>query len=484
MLYDTLENYSESGIYPFHMPGHKRNAKMVQPLSVTHDMTEVDSLDDLHCADGILKKAMDNAAAFFGADKTFFLVGGSTCGILASLAACTKHGDTIICARNCHKSVYNGISLLGLKPHYITPDTISMPFGCYGSINPTELELLLTQHPDTAAVIITSPTYEGIISDVKAISDICHRFGVVLIVDEAHGAHLGLFDSFPDSAVKSGADIVIQSTHKTLACLTQSALLHVCGNMADCDKIAQKLAVFETSSPSYLLMENIDSTVNFLQKNGSSFFAEYVTRLESFSEKAKSLKNIDILFYGNDKDKPHDRIFRFDRSKLIISAVRKGYSGAELASTLLDKYKIQVEMSSLQYIVAMTSYCDTDEGFTRLISALQEIDSGSPGAYLPKAAAMPKTYKKAIEISEAEELCKASIPISRAQGMICGEFLFAYPPGIPLIVPGEVITNELAKVIFALKATGVLLKSSTHGNGEYVTVVDNKPFYEKNTLKT
>ncbi|MGN0498671.1 MAG: aminotransferase class I/II-fold pyridoxal phosphate-dependent enzyme [Acutalibacteraceae bacterium] len=474
MLYDTFEQYSKSGIYPFHMPGHKRNAEMVAPLSVTHDMTEVDSLDDLHCADGILKNAMDNAAEFFGADRTFFLVNGSTCGILAALAACTKRGDRVVCARNCHKSVYNGISLLGLKAEYITPDTIKMPFGCYGSINPTEVEQLLFQHPDTAAVIITSPTYEGVISDIKTISDICHRFGVVLIVDEAHGAHLGLFDGFPQGAVKNGADIVIQSTHKTLACLTQSALLHICGNLADSNKIAQKLAVFETSSPSYLLMENIDRAVNTLQKNGSSYFAEYLNRLDNFSEKAKSLDSIDILFYGNDKDSEYGNIFAFDKSKLIISAVRKGYSGAELASILLDKYKIQLEMSSLNYAVAMTSYCDNDEGFERLICALREIDSGKYGTYSPKAAAMPASYVKAMEISEAEELDKISVPLSTAKDKISGEFLFAYPPGIPLIAPGEVITEELLQVICALKSAGVLLKSGISVNPEYVTIIDNQ----------
>lgn len=482
MLYDTLEEYSKSGIYPFHMPGHKRNRAMTLPLSVTHDMTEVDGLDDLHCADGILKEAMDNAAEFFGADRTFFLVNGSTCGILASLAACTKRGDTIICARNCHKSVYNGISLLGLKPQFIIPNTIAEPFSCYGSVNPTKVEQLLTKHPNTAAVIITSPTYEGIISDIKAISDICRRFGVVLIVDEAHGAHLGLFDGFPDGAVKCGADIVIQSTHKTLGAVTQSALLHVCGNLASGDKIAQKLAVFETSSPSYLIAESIDSTINILQNNGKELFSDYIKRLDNFSVKAKELKNIDILLYGNNS--ASDSIFDFDRSKLIISAVRKGYSGAQLSDILLNKYKIQIEMSSLNYIVAMTSYCDTDDGFMRLITALCEIDSGENGSFRPKTAAMPKSYTRAIEIYEAEELSKTKIRSEQAEGRICGEFIFAYPPGIPLAVPGEVITSELINVTAALKSAGVLIKNSVSGDGDCITTIDNKPFCEKNTLKT
>ncbi|MCQ4022155.1 MULTISPECIES: aminotransferase class I/II-fold pyridoxal phosphate-dependent enzyme [unclassified Ruminococcus] len=484
MLYNTLKLYSESGIYPFHMPGHKRNAEMAMPLSITHDMTEVDGLDDLHCADGILKDAMDNAACFFGADKTFFLVNGSTCGILASLAACTKRGDTIICARNCHKSVYNGISLLGLKPQYITPNTIPLPFGCYGSINPTDVERLLKQNIYTAAVIITSPTYEGIISDIKTISDLCHHYGVPLIVDEAHGAHLGLFGGFPNGAVKSGADIVIQSTHKTLGAVTQSALVHVCGKLADSKKIAQKLAVFETSSPSYLITESIDSTINILQKSGKNLFSAYLKRLDDFSEKVKQLKHTDILFYGNSQYEKNGEIFAFDRSKLIISAVKNGYSGAQLSKILLDKYRIQVEMSSLNYVVAMTSYCDTDEGFDRLISALREIDCGTVGSYSPKSAAMPTGYIRAMEIFEADELDKTEIPLVQAGGKICGEFLFAYPPGIPLVVPGEIITKELLIVISELKSAGVLLKSSASGCAEYITIIDNQLICEKNAAKT
>ena len=210
MLSDKLEEYSKSGIYPFHMPGHKRRGDMLCKISAEHDLTEVEGVDDLHSPCGILKEAMDNAAEFFGAKKTFFLVGGSTVGILSALAACTQRGGKIVCARNCHKSVYNGIALLGLSPIYVLPPVIS-PLGIHGSISPLDVEAALKENVNVQAVILTSPTYEGVISDISSISDICRRHGAVLIVDEAHGAHLGHFEGFPAGAVRSGADIVIHS---------------------------------------------------------------------------------------------------------------------------------------------------------------------------------------------------------------------------------------------------------------------------------
>lgn len=471
MLSEQLEEYSKSGIYPFHMPGHKRNTDMVGNLPLSHDMTEVDGLDDLHCADGILKEAMDNAAEFFGADRTFFLVNGSTCGILSAIAAHTKRGDSIVCARNCHKSVYNAVSLLGLKPEYITPKAIPLPFGVCGSVSPFAVERALKKS-GAKAVVITSPTYEGVISDIASIAEVCRNHNALLIVDEAHGAHLGHFKGFEQGAVKNGADIVIQSAHKTLGAVTQSALLHICGSRASAEKTARKLAVFETSSPSYLIMESIDSAVRALQKNGGEYFSAYSKRLDSFSKKAESLKNIDIMFYGRNCGQKYDEIFAFDRSKLVISAARLGFSGAELAKLLLEKFKIQVEMAAVNYVVAMTSYCDNDCGFDRLINALSLIDNMERGGFVPTKAALYSENEKAMELFEAEQHDVKTVPKDKAVGKICGEYVFAYPPGIPLIVPGEIISERLLFEIKTFKGSGVSIKSSISGNFDQAAVID------------
>lgn len=472
MLRRQLDNYLKSGVYPFHMPGHKRNSNFGHYLScLHHDMTEVSGLDNLHSANGILRDAMANAADFFGSDRTFFLVNGSTCGILASIAALTKRGDKIICARNCHKSVYNACSLFGLVPVYLMPKLISLPFGINGSIEPSSVRAAL-ESSGAKVVVITSPTYEGVISDIKSIADICHSFNAVLIVDEAHGAHLGHFHGFENGAIKCGADVVIHSMHKTLGAVTQSALLHICGGGVSAEKIAQKLAIFETSSPSYLIMESIDCVVCDLQKNGKRYFSEYLHRLDDFSKGAESLKNIDIIFYGKGRNDQYDEIFAFDRGKLIISAARLGYSGTFLAKKLLEGYKIQVEMPSLNYLVAMTSYCDSDLGFERLLSALSQIDDCPCGKFIPKETYIASPPQRDMEIFEAEQCTATRVPLKRSEDRICGEFIFAYPPGIPIIVPGERITCNLLCDINNLKLAGVELAGSASGHSEYVAVID------------
>ena len=473
MLIDELEEYVKSGIYPFHMPGHKRREDVLAAINLCHDLTEAEGVDDLHCANGILRNAMDNASRFFGADRSFFLVNGSTCGILAALAACLKSGDKIICARNCHKSVYNGISLLHLDPQYVYAPAVDSHFGIYGSIKPESVEALMNREGDIRAVILTSPTYEGVISDIKAISDICKRHGAILIVDEAHGAHLGHFDGFPDGAVKSGADIVIQSAHKTLGAITQSALLHICGDRVSADAVAQWLAVFETSSPSYLIMESIDHAVRSLQSEGEELFSRYIRRLDRFSEKAKSLEGIEILYCGKNINKGSGDIFAFDRGKLVISGIKKGLSGTALSKLLLKKYKIQLEMSSLNYAVAMTSYCDTDEGFERLYSALNEIDKTKPGeTALDLQKAIPSVRPAAVmKLYKAQEAKKLKLPLEQSAGAISAEFVYAYPPGIPLIAPGELITAELIELIKKLLRSGAALRKSLSGEQPVIAAV-------------
>lgn len=483
MLYDEIEKYLSRGLYPLHMPGHKRNTASHLPLTLEHDLTEVEGVDDLHCPNGILKSAMGSAADFFGAKRTFFLVGGSTCGILAAIAACTKRGQKILCARNCHRSVYNAVAVLGLRAEYLVPNTVGSAFDIYGSITPRQVDKALSQG-GFSAVTLTSPTYEGVISDIKGIKKICEKYGVVLVVDEAHGAHLGHFEGFGGGAVKAGADIVVQSTHKTLSALTQTALLHINGDLVSESAVAQALSVFETSSPSYILMESIDGAVQALIKNGEKKFSQYRQRLDNFSRAVQGLKNIDVLFYGNDEDRKREDIFSFDRSKLVISAVRKGCSGAELEKILREKYGLQVEMSAQNYVIAMTSYCDTDYGFKALAQALTEIDSGAYGAFIAKSRAMPKSFIKKMEIFEAVQCDSEAVSLNKAVGKISGDYVFAYPPGIPILAPGEEITEETAAVIEALKSSGISVKTAFGSVKGELKVVKLPLFYEKNTSKT
>ncbi len=283
-LTDALILYRDSGIYPFHMPGHKRNSFTYGFYAdCGTDITEIDGFDNLHDANGILKDGMKKAAHLYGSQHTFYLVNGSTCGILTGISACTNRGDRILVARNCHKSVYNAIEINGLDPVYILPQTVN-ELGICGSISPESIEKALEQSPEIKLIIITSPTYEGVVSDINRIADIAHKKNIPLFVDEAHGAHFGFTEGFPANSVSKGADIVVHSLHKTLPSPTQTALLHINGNIADITTVRRELSVFETSSPSYILMAGIDSCLEMLSKHSKTLFNEYKKRLKCFYE--------------------------------------------------------------------------------------------------------------------------------------------------------------------------------------------------------
>ena len=289
MLYDKLKNYSKSGIYPFHMPGHKRTditEEGIIPYNI--DITEIHDFDNLHSPNGVIDEIQKNAAKLYNAKNAFILINGSTGGILSAIHSMTNQGDKILMARNCHKSVYNSAELFNLNVDYIFPDTDTR-YNILTSVSPYDIEDKLTKHNDEIRlVIITSPTYEGVVSDIKSISEICHKHGAKLLVDEAHGAHFPFSDSFPDEALNCGADAAVLSLHKTLPSLTQTALL-ITNDSELSEILAENLAVFETSSPSYILMSSIEKCLDFCE-NSKDKFKEYCCNFKTVREKLKNLK--------------------------------------------------------------------------------------------------------------------------------------------------------------------------------------------------
>ncbi len=288
-LLERLSTYAASDAYPFHMPGHKRQVKMgitsvPNPFSV--DITEIDGFDNLHHAEDILKESMNSAAAVYGADRSWYLVNGSTCGILAAIAAAVKPGEKILMARNSHKSAYHAVILNQLEPVYLYPEEVP-EFQIPGGIEPEQVERALLEHPEIRAVFVTSPTYEGIVSDIQGIAATAHRHGAALIVDEAHGAHLPFGDGnyFPDGALQEGADLVIQSLHKTLPSLTQTAILHLKSQILDAKKVEQYLSVYQSSSPSYILIASMENCVRYMAEKGAGEMARYGARLRELREK-------------------------------------------------------------------------------------------------------------------------------------------------------------------------------------------------------
>ena len=451
MLYDKLKMYSESGVYPFHMPGHKRNPMLcdgIMPYEI--DLTEIDGFDNLHNAESCILEVQNLAEKLYNVKKAFLLVNGATGGILSAVRAMTDKGDKVIVARNSHKSVYNALELCGLEPEYIVP-AVDDEFGINCSITPLQVEKAIVENPNTKLLIITSPTYEGTVSDIKEISRIAHLHNVSVLVDEAHGAHFPFSGSFPVEAIQCGADVAVASLHKTLPSLTQTALL-LTSNESLINSLAENLAIFETSSPSYVFMSAIEKCLEFCEN--ASAFDEYIKRLNSFNEKCKSLKKIKVLCYGNDEVKNH-RFFDFDISKITVSVRGLDINGTQLAEILRNDFKIEPEMVCSDYVLLISTVCDTDEGFARLINALQIIDSKcsvkelNPCRY---SITMPKIAVKPCECSGKDgEFCLLEHSIDK----ISLEYVWAYPPGIPIIAKGEIITQDIANIIIAQIASGI-----------------------------
>ena len=334
----ALRRYAASGAIPMHMPGHKRNESLAPYLQMLNAPL------DLHDAHGILRQGMERAAHLWGARRSFFLVNGSTGGLLAAIHAVLGAGGDAIVARNCHKSIYHGLELCGVTPHFVCPP-VEQRIGVCGSIVPEDIERALKDCPCAKLVIVTSPTYEGVISDIRTIAEIAHRYGAVLLVDEAHGAHLGMGD-FPEGAVACGADLVVQSAHKTLPSLTQTALLHLQGNLVDPERVERSLGIFQTSSPSYLLMASLDSCVSLWEKEGQTLASQWLDALHKFEVQTQELHHLILL--GQEQMEDHT-VFALDPSKIVISTTRAGVQGPELMDWLREKQKIELEMACADY---------------------------------------------------------------------------------------------------------------------------------------
>jgi len=477
------------------MPGHKRNTKLIKRYGLWNecltpydiDITEIDNFDNLHNPEGIIKEAERLAAGLYGAKESIYSVNGSTGAILAVLGLIDR-GEAVLMARNCHKSVYHGVELYGLVPYYLEGETDSL--GIYQSISPKEVEEALrtsafrledldkegnAENPNNSGiklVVITSPTYEGVVSDIADIADICHRYGAFLLVDEAHGAHFGFDDYFPASAVSLGADFVVQSFHKTLPSYTQTAILHICTEKEKIiDKIRRQFNLIETSSPSYIFLAGMESSLNLIKDYGRELFEAYKQRLISFRENAAQLKNIRIYLPEN--------VFGYDYGKLVITA---GHNlGSKLYRYLYDEHHLVMEMKSKDYVIAMTSIFDTDDGFYRLLKALTEIDRDETFFTLDNKAnfdytlmdrrwvTLPERKYIPYEAVKKADICgKYKMSLEKSQGFISADYVYFYPPGIPLLVPGEVIEENVIRHIKAASLAGIEVYGGIDGNGIFV----------------
>lgn len=452
MLYEFLVSNKKRDNYPFHMPGHKQNLAFL-PLGFNFlemDITEIPGSDNLHSPKGLIRDAQQKMSLLCGANASFMLVNGSSCGVMAAILSVCADGDEIIMARNSHISAYHALLLSGAKPVYIAPEFTE--YGLPYQISTKKLEEALLAHPRCKAVFVTSPTYEGFCSPIKEIADLVHQNGKILIVDEAHGAHFGLHSYFPPSANTLGADLVIQSLHKTLAVPNQCALLHVNNNAVDEELLKRILSMLQTTSPSYILLAMMEQAAEALLYKPHLLMDPYVSLLQHFREGMANCKAIRLLSEKN-----------MDLGKLVFLLQTSDISAKGLYTILAEKYGLQLEMAGFNHVIAMTSYADTHEGFDLLLRAMQLLDKDlnfstnfttiKLGNKIPKQILLPK---------EAYRKKRMRVLPEQAMYQISGDFVVPYPPGIPLLAPGEEIgphtLEELTKL--GLGKEGIIVCSS------------------------
>lgn len=450
-LLERLQDHRDAGYLSLHMPGHKENqalAPYLQTLGAGLDITELPGFDDLHDPQGILKEGMDRAAALWGARRSFFQVNGATGALLAAIRAATRRGDTILMARNCHKAIYHAAELCGLEPVYLLPPVVD---GLSGSISPDMVRQALEEHPDCRLVVYPSPTYDGVLSDTAGICEAAHSRGVPVLVDEAHGAHLGLWEGFPQNAVQQGADLAVASLHKLLPSLTQTAILHFGGGLVPLPEVARQTGIFQSSSPSYLLLASIDACVRFLETEGAAAFAAWSRRLEQLRTGLNGLQHLELWQGGTG-------CFALDPSKVVISTRKSALTGVELKQRLREEYKIELEMALDHYAVAMTGLGSDDTMPERLTQALLALDAqcgAGEGGEAPQA--LPPLPPRRMPLEEAARAAGGLTFLYDALGKVSGEYIWAYPPGIPLLTPGEEITVDVVETVERLYRGGVKL---------------------------
>ena len=474
-LYRALEIYSQEDYYPFHMPGHKRNPDTVNTdLPFDRDITEIDGFDNLHHPEGILKKAQETAASVYDTKECYYSVNGSTAALLAAVSATVPRNGQILVARNCHKAVYHALYLRNLIPTYVYPQ-MDPKWWINGGISSDKVERALAENPEIKAVLLTSPTYDGVVSDIEKIAEIVHRYEIPLIVDEAHGAHFHFSNYFPTSAAELGADLVIQSFHKTLPSMTQTAVLHNCSDRVDSRLIRRFMGIYQSSSPSYILMASMDACMEKMSSDGNEMFREFTKILEKARRRLSECKYIRLV----SPEIGTAGVFDYDRSKLLFSTRYASMTGSELAQILLEKYHIQVEMETEHYVLALAAVGDSGEGFERLCQAIEEINQEEAQKKKEKRETEePKAGRTAytslsqfMSITEAMESKSEIRKLEESVGRISAEFGYLYPPGIPLIVPGEQITGQFIRNMRIYMEEGLYLQGLEDYTNDTIRVI-------------
>jgi lysine decarboxylase len=477
IILDQLLKHSKKGMVSFHVPGHKSgkiyerfNYKNFTGQLLSMDITEIPGADNLHAPEEMIREAQERAAKFYKADHTFFLVDGTSCGIISMLMAVANPGDKVIVPRDCHKSVIHGLILGNITPIYIQPEVWAEK-GISMGIRTESVEKALKEYPEAKAVLITYPNYYGVCSDIQAIATIVHKYDKILLVDEAHGAHFNLSDRLPMSAMEAGADIAVQSTHKTLPAFTQASMLHVKSGRIDIHRLKVMLAMQQSSSPSYLLMASLDMARFIAESEGKLLMNHLLGYIDMFKNQVEEAGKIEIL--GETEAKAYGAK-TVDPTKILIDMTGQGIQGMVIEELLRAKYHIQMELANINIALAVATIGNERNDFDRLAHGLLSIQVGKGIAHKrierPLFSYQPPKMKLTPRQSIYME--KTTVNFAHSSGKISGEYLIPYPPGIPILCPGEEITEEVIEYTKDLKKNGIQIVGLEDRTIEKIKIIE------------
>ncbi len=466
-LVEALRHCTERLNAPFYTPGHKCGQSIAAPLKdllgeqvFRADLPELPELDNLFAPESVILAAQELAAAAFGADRTWFLANGSTSGVIAAILATCNPGDSILLPRTVHQSAISGLILSGAVPVFITPD-YDPALDIAHCITPEAVKLALTRHPHAKAVLMVSPTYYGACGDVSAIAQIAHEYGIPLIVDEAHGAHFAFHANLPPSALQSGADGAVQSTHKTLSALTQAAMVHVQGDLIDRDRLSKSLALVQSTSPSYLLLASLDAARWQMATQGQALMTH---TLHLAAEARSRISQIAPLTALSHHHATTPGFVDFDSTRLTVTVSKLGIDGFAADEILNTQLSVTAEFPSLQHLTFIISLGNTEADIAQLIRGFEKLAKQQRGGwsaasgvrsaefFAPVSYALPSLSPR-----DAFWAATETVAIAQAINRISAELLCPYPPGIPVLIPGEVVTDSAIAHLQTILASGGMI---------------------------
>lgn len=473
-LFEAMKAYHNKNVVPFDVPGHKHGKGAQELVSyfgstmLELDVNSMKDLDNVSNPIGVIRDAEELAADAYYADHGFFLVNGTTAGVQGMIMSACEPGDKIILPRNAHKSAVTALILSGAIPVYIQPE-VSEDLGIAMGVSLESIEMAIARHPDAKAIFLIHPTYYGAVSDIKAIVRTAHKYGMAVLVDAAHGAHLNFHPELPSDAIALGADMCAVSTHKTGGSLTQSSLLLLREGIIDAKTVKTTLNLMQTTSASYLLMGSIDVARKFLVTQGEEMLTE-VLRLSRWAR--SEINKIEGCYAFGKELMGTPGVFDFDETKLGIHVRNLGLTGLEVYDILRDEYNIQTELGDLYNVLAIVSLGDTQESLSALVTAMEDIAMKyrrSDEIKLSKG--ILKNPDIIVSPRDAYYSEKKIVLLEEAAGEVSGESIMAYPPGIPIVTPGEKITKEMIEYIQMLKEEESLLQGTEDAYVNHIKVL-------------